>query len=450
VPRRDPARPASHWPRLAFFAWLLLAPLATLAAPLTLIYSGNLNGELEPCGCTAETDYGGIQRRATWLDGLRAGGSEPVVITTGGLLTADIGADRIKARFILDGFVALDYDVVGLQWTDLVYGTDFLAAVALDYTISNWRDDTFAASQAIVRGNDRLRYFQWLDPASSPFRGMSGDHDPVTEETAELAAALAAARQRGEVTLLGTTLTLERAQEQLPLADVAVLLVAATKETPGEPRQVGDMLVLTPSTRGMRLGRAGIETLDGGRVRLVIHEVVELTDTVANAERLTAWYDAYNDELRADYQLQVAARKARDSGASPYAGANRCRTCHTGAAATWDSTKHAGTLGVLETVGKAFDPNCVTCHVVAFDRPGGYLSFDATPHLANVQCEACHGPGQAHVVANGQGPYPGAARPVDVCVSCHHPKHSPGFVFADYWPRIAHGKEGVPPIPPVK
>ncbi len=44
---------------------------ATELHSMTLIYSGNLDGELEPCGCTAEGDLGGIKRRVTMIDRLR-------------------------------------------------------------------------------------------------------------------------------------------------------------------------------------------------------------------------------------------------------------------------------------------------------------------------------------------------------------------------------------------
>ena len=40
------------------------AEKAAAAQTATLIYSGNLDGELEPCGCTAEGDLGGIRSRS--------------------------------------------------------------------------------------------------------------------------------------------------------------------------------------------------------------------------------------------------------------------------------------------------------------------------------------------------------------------------------------------------
>ena len=419
---------------------LVLLAISTVAntAPLTLIYTGNLDGELEPCGCTAETDYGGISRRATYLDGLRAEGVDPVVITTGGLLTAAIGADRIKARFILSGLEALDYDGVGVQWPDLVYGREFLDKHALPYVASNWIGDDLPSSQPIVRDGVRLRLFQWLDPATSPLQKMAGSQHEVNVDTAELAAALASARALGETTLLATTLPLEQARTELPLADVNLLLVAATPENPGEVRQLGNMLVLSPGTRGMRLGRVDIDLQADGRVGNWQASTVELTDSIQDATRLADWYSAYNDALRQDYMRSVEARKARAAGASPFTGSEACTVCHQQAAAAWQASRHANALDALEQVGKAFDPNCVVCHSLGFGKDGGFLAIDETPTLANVQCESCHGPGREHVATAGES-YPGKRVATEACASCHHPHHSPAFAYPDYWPRIVHG-----------
>ncbi|MDX1594671.1 MAG: cytochrome c family protein, partial [Gammaproteobacteria bacterium] len=304
----------------------------------------------------------------------------------------------------------------------------------------NWLDGTFPAAQPIARPGARLRLFQWLDPAASPLREMQGDQRLVSAATDDLARRLAEARDNGETTLLATTLPLERARAELPLDDVAILLIAASTERPGKARVVDGMLVLSPGTRGMRLGRVDLDLGDDGRVASWEASVVELTDTVPDAPRMADWYAAYNDALREDYLRQVEARKARLSGQGPYVGAEACTACHRDATEAWHASAHAGALGVLERVGKAFDPNCVVCHSVGFGKEGGFLALDETPGLANVQCESCHGPGRAHVASGGQA-YPGARVAAEACAGCHHPHHSPSFDFAAYWPRIAHGRD---------
>lgn len=429
----------------ALLAALLLGTAATApagSATLTLIYSGNLNGEIEPCGCTRETDYGGILRRATALERLRSEtDTPPVVLTTGGLLSTFAADDEVKNTFILTGTARLKYDVVGVQWTDFTHGVDFLTSKGLPLVASNWRDGAIPSSRSVRRGDVELRVFQWLDPAESPYREMKGAHSPVTEDTQGLAAALAAAKAEGAITLLATTLPPPAAESLAPLEHVDVLLVQAKPDQPGEPRQVGGTLVLQPGTRGMRLGRADLK-IQEGRLAGWSHAVLELDDKVADSTGLQAWYADYNAQVRADYQRRVAERKARKSGASPYAGAETCAACHATADRSWRESRHAHAFATLEGVGKSFDPNCIVCHTVAFGQDGGYLDTALTGHLSNVQCESCHGGARAHVQSEGTTPTAYADRGVGtVCGQCHNASHSPSFEFGAYWPKVVHGRD---------
>ena len=99
---------------------------AVAAQAATLIYSGNLDGELEPCGCTAEGDLGGIRRRATMIQSLRKQHPDLFLVSAGGLLSGFAANGRLTNEYILKGFAVMDYDAVGLQWDDLQYGAEFL------------------------------------------------------------------------------------------------------------------------------------------------------------------------------------------------------------------------------------------------------------------------------------------------------------------------------------
>ncbi len=114
--------------------------------------------------------------------------------------------------------------------------------------------------------------------------------------------------------------------------------------------------------------------------------------------------------------------------------APQCLACHDDTGAGWAATRHANTT--VDTFNGAlsdhFGPDCLYCHVTGFNnRPeavnGGFddLALDAgwsfpeelaeggwdafveefpeVAELANVQCEACHGPGSLHQAAAAGG-----------------------------------------------
>ena len=49
------------------FLWCLLIPNLSLAENPLLIFSGDLRGEIQPCGCAEEGDMGGLPRRLTFF-----------------------------------------------------------------------------------------------------------------------------------------------------------------------------------------------------------------------------------------------------------------------------------------------------------------------------------------------------------------------------------------------
>ena len=149
--------------------------------------------------------------------------------------------------------------------------------------------------------------------------------------------------------------------------------------------------------------------------------------------------------------------KGSSAAENRYIGADKCKSCHGSADSGdqyghWMGTDHAKAFERLASdeakkVGAqrgAEKPQkndaCLSCHVTAFGLPEDKIKkgFDRS---LGVQCESCHGPGEAHVKARfaaaGQGDAPAAYVEVpedeivkaprqDVCKTCHN-EASPSF-----------------------
>jgi predicted CXXCH cytochrome family protein len=125
-----------------------------------------------------------------------------------------------------------------------------------------------------------------------------------------------------------------------------------------------------------------------------------------------------------------------------------CGNCHVLKQQTWAQTGHARAWQDLQASGHA-GPSCVKCHTtngatnIGEDSAGFFSATAASvQYFQDVQCEACHGPGQAHVTT------PDETQPIAYFVSydsvagsgcgeCHSgPPHNP---FLEDWSRGAHG-----------
>jgi hypothetical protein len=147
--------------------------------------------------------------------------------------------------------------------------------------------------------------------------------------------------------------------------------------------------------------------------------------------------------------------------AGRFVGSKKCQECHEVSWKVWKKSKHAEAYETLETRDppRNFDPECVSCHVVGwnstkyFPYASGFESRQKTPLLTGVGCEACHGPGEKHVIAEAganeamQKKYRLASRITKEeskkrqCGTCHDGDNSPEFDFDTYWPQIEHREQ---------
>mgnify|MGYP000021926840 CR=1 FL=1 len=110
--------------------------------------------------------------------------------------------------------------------------------------------------------------------------------------------------------------------------------------------------------------------------------------------------------------------------ASPplFVGAQTCSSCHVDQHNKWTQTIHANAFNTLVQAGHGNNPLCFPCHAVGYGKPSGFVDLQTTPHLANVQCENCHGPGSNHVADPGVVHLPRNVNS-DMCGACHQSCH---------------------------
>ncbi|MFP6655708.1 MAG: multiheme c-type cytochrome, partial [Myxococcota bacterium] len=169
--------------------------------------------------------------------------------------------------------------------------------------------------------------------------------------------------------------------------------------------------------------------------------VVLVLDQEARIRHRTAGWDDHRDPglVRMNLAKAAGARVPMLLEPRGYSGNDVCGVCHEQEYAAWQFTTHATAFDTLVTHAADRRTDCVGCHVVGFDEPGGFGFRSQPAHLENVGCESCHGRGGPHLSpqfvprkASGQPDYE------PVCATCHNPKHSLGFDYERFHPRISH------------
>jgi hypothetical protein len=103
-----------------------------------------------------------------------------------------------------------------------------------------------------------------------------------------------------------------------------------------------------------------------------------------------------------------------------YVPGAKCKTCHIKIYKAHTETGHATAFENIKMAGEETNPLCLGCHSTGYGKPGGFTDATATPDLAGVNCQACHGPGGAHVEAPKEQKKQTIGRVnAETCVKCH-------------------------------
>lgn len=121
-----------------------------------------------------------------------------------------------------------------------------------------------------------------------------------------------------------------------------------------------------------------------------------------------------------------------DGGGGPgpdrsiYVGETVCAGCHAELTEHWEATNHAEAVATLAAIGQDGNTRCLGCHTTGMGKEGGFVDAATTPHLLNVQCESCHGPGAAHVANPSEDNITRLVKS-ETCGACHTDAHHPTY-----------------------
>lgn len=136
----------------------------------------------------------------------------------------------------------------------------------------------------------------------------------------------------------------------------------------------------------------------------------------------------------AAFVVSIALATTATTNSGQYVGSEACADCHD---VEYENYKkfskkaHAGdSVKIMATdLTRAELEECFTCHMTGFGKPGGFVSFEETPHMADAGCETCHGPGYDHVESGGDTDLIKGDLEISDCEGCHNPERVAAFDF---------------------
>lgn len=428
------------------------------AAPesLTIFYTCDTRGHIDPCGCSTGM-AGGIARRKTFLDAQRSG---PHVLVDAGDITAGPRAwEVLELEYLLKGYQQMGYHAVNAGHREASLGREGilkLKAAFANLLSANLVDEEgrpVLAPYRIVSLPDgtKVGLLGILDDKSSgsePGKGLKvlPPHDAIGRYLPEIK------RQAGFIVLLAFADEEKMREIAERFYEINVIVGGKVLQPSATPLIVNKSLITFITDKGKAVGRLDLQTGSGGRLAHTNSIVMLKDDFKDDAEmaKLIAEYKARLKELdfvpaahKDDEEGLTLITAQRSKDANKYVGAESCRSCHPKAYETWANSKHAHAFHTLEEKGYETNPRCLECHTIGYLASDGYLNAKLTPHLKDVSCESCHGRGDHHVKFHSKqntALKEAGFKKVN-CVGCHNPDNSAKFELNSYWAKIVHGRD---------
>ncbi len=404
-----------------------------------IIFTGNLLAELKPCGCAKEEDQGGIERRMQYLKDTRSQHPNLLLVDTGDHFKEPTRQGKLKAETLLIATEKMQYDAVALGDRDLVYGSKFLKDHAqIPWMAGNLMIDQFEPARSKVKSLPnglKVGILAVADPGL--FYGHVGLNIEDPKQTALNLITRMRETENPDLIVLLTHAERQAALDYLDLDGVDIVInghIATESDVIDmKPVRKNGKLFVQSSSRGQKMGELRVQ-IDPEGHKSLSHNMVKLDSSVKFDPEMVKLYEQYNEKVEAMFFENLAGKRNKRNK-PVYAGDTLCKTCHPAEHKVWSGSHHSRAYNTLRKINKAFDPECLVCHVVGFNLPGGFISELDTPGLKNVQCEVCHGPGRSHASAPQSG---FGSQATEACKQCHVKNHSPRFNYAKYWPKIKH------------
>lgn len=467
-----------------------------------LVFTGEQDGYLEPCGCAGlENQKGGLKRRHTMIRTLRDDWGWPLVAMDAGEQVKHFGPQaQIKFRQSIESLIEIGYQAVGFGVRDL--RTDVLGlAINLDEATNPLTSANVALMDFDSGLTKRFRVITVGEGAAAVRIGVTsvtgdaalaelGPSDdlltlPASQALAEVLPELVAAKCDQNVLLVyGDRAEAEALARKHDVFDW-VVAARGSDEPPSEAMVVegtkrgGGTALVEVGHKGQYAVVVGLYRKPGatpkpgsGEGWLARYQRTPLDHRWADSPEMQKRLVDYQDELRTLGWEGLNVRPQLHPTAEDFAGSAACADCHTSAWEVFVNTPHFSTTETLVALSPArhFDPECISCHSTGwepqkyFPFKSGWLSYEETPAMFGQGCENCHGPAARHAaVENGdlevseaeqtslrqalhmdvvenEGNMPGQAlgKAVNNCLQCHDLDNSPDFDFQEYWPQVAH------------
>jgi 2',3'-cyclic-nucleotide 2'-phosphodiesterase (5'-nucleotidase family) len=459
---------------VAAFLSLAAQPKPKTPSRLVLLYTASADGQIRSCNCT-KFRFGGYGRELTLLKSIRSKSRDVLLVEGGDIcggtgFQADLKSDAAGKALDLLGYAAFvpgekELGVRGVRYVDR-FTSKAVPAICANLFGADQQQPVYQP-YAIVKtaGGLRVALIGLIDGSlCNPWLGVSFGQE-AKEPSQVLPGIIKQARNKADLVVLVYHGTVGPDSQVAKLKGIDLVLAThrhssdrlfPKKDSNTVNAPVGKagsaVLVNSETSTNWCLGRIDLQLTPAHKIKTAKHTLVYLDRGFKEDPAMVKVYDAYSENVK-NAILETSAGFKKNAEAmlakrglnlvemrqrlrkTPFATSEKCKDCHPQIYEIWSSSDHSHAMATLAKTKQEFDPECVHCHATGTTQRNGFTNVKDTPDLANVQCEACHGPALNHMTSPAKGF--GKANE-ETCRSCHTNERTPDFDYSIAWAKIMH------------
>ena len=441
---------------LIIFLFILL-PIKNYAfsREVSIIFSGEELGNLEPCGCY-EGQLGGISRRYSLIDFFRKQKNVILPVSLGDLPKSCSRQEEIKLEILCRAIGEMGYVLHNLGEKDIEISPQILSFLSQTNGVSFLSSNVKIVAPFPIKINQYVikECFDLDHSFKIAFLGILSkslistyvlDYVNVTEPIKALKPLVKQLHDKVNLIVLLSHASLEESIKIAKLfPEIGLIITGHNMDEPKEALYVNNTAIVSSGTSGKYIGIAKYSINNKALERKSV-EVIPLDNNYKDSKEMVLLLKEYQQILIGEDLLSKTPQAPLPNGLS-YVGSFACGICHKILYDHWSKTTHGTSYNTLVNIGHQYDPECIKCHTTGYGYTSGFLNYEKNKNLINVGCESCHGAGSDHIknVENTYG-FSGESN----CETCHESEHSPKFQFKEYWEKIEHPEEILKKLPKI-
>lgn len=422
---------------------------------LSVLFTSDFNGRLEPCGCFTE-QLGGLTRLGGWLK--HHGIKDAIKLDIGDAISGTKDFQIEHYPYILKGFHKLGYNVLNVGKREAKLDADKLLSIAKESQVplisanleKNSGESFLPGFHSFERNGIKITCVGVVDEKKC--RGKLGKGLRVRPMSIVLGEILPKLRKESDMLIL-MAMTDEMGLEKLKkeFIEVDIFLAGGVRQPSQEVKETNRSISAGISGDGKNVAIIEGAYNPKGFYKVKNYDIQLLYKQYPQDQNLINFSKEYREHI-AKVLLNIDKDNHSSSSNIPgvsteahYVGSQACASCHAEEYMTWSRTGHAKAYDTLKRKNVHMDPACLKCHTVGLGEKTGFKRNKPLKHLEGVGCESCHGPGSNHIASRSSGKQSFyRMRPLSEsdCIQCHYGEFSRPFKWQHFWPRVAHGQSG--------